>query len=82
MAGLPNHLLPRFGRQVISGSGSSVPKPEQKMSIFNRLMAVVEAFATANPFSTLMSLSDTSLNNRGMYRDDLPRTHIAGTSAR
>jgi hypothetical protein len=52
------------------------------MSIFNRMMAVVEAFATANPFSTLMSLSDPSLNNRGMYRDELPRAYIAGTSAR
>jgi hypothetical protein len=52
------------------------------MSIFNRLMAVVEAFATANPFSTLMSLSDPSLNNRGMYRDEPRRRYIAGASAR
>jgi hypothetical protein len=29
-----------------------------------------------------MSLSDPSLNNRGMYRDELPRAYIAGTSAR
>jgi hypothetical protein len=50
--------------------------------MFNRMMALVEAFATANPFSTLMSLSDPSLNNRGMYRDDLPRAYIAGMSGR
>lgn len=52
------------------------------MSMFNRMMAVVEAFASANPFSTLMSLSDPSLNSRGLYRDDLPRAYIAGMSAR